>query len=181
MEKCTNCDREISNLEQAFVFQGKIICSDCNLCLEQARHSNNPELFANELRRQSLAYALQIIEPVPTLKKLGTLASRFNVTHRGAGGLGLEFAKNYDGYKEVADSINKLYLGKFQVIAAQLYLNVDQTSQQRKTKDAKIKVWNKARNEILDGYGMFKYDLQGLKNIVDALITAIDREIETLK
>lgn len=30
VEKCNNCEKEIGNLEPAYVFNGKIVCSKCN-------------------------------------------------------------------------------------------------------------------------------------------------------
>ena len=180
MEKCTNCDREIGKLEQAFVFRGNIVCGDCNLCLEPARRVGNSELAAIEIRRQSLAYAVRIMETLSTLKRLDTLASRYNIAHRGAGGYGLEFAKHLDGYEKVAIPLKKAYFYKFEIIVGRLIVETGEKEQRRKTQEAKIKVWQKTKEEILRGFNEFKYDLQGLKERVDYFTKQIDVGIENI-
>lgn len=180
MEKCSNCDREIGKLEQAFVFKGNIVCRECDLCLGPAREDNNSELRVFEIRKQSLAYAIRISEPLSTLKRLDTLASRYNIAHRGAGGYGLEFAKHLDGYEKVAIPLKEAYFYKFEIIVGRLIVETGEKEQRRKTQEAKIKVWQKTKEELLQGFNEFKYDLQGLKEKVDYFTKQIDAGIENI-
>ena len=36
METCTNCNRQIGNLEKTFLFDNHVVCADCNVRLEES-------------------------------------------------------------------------------------------------------------------------------------------------
>ena len=66
-----------------------------------------------------LLYALRVFKCVPDLRKLDTLASRWGVAHRGAGGMGLDAAKSSPDWSTIVDFLTKLYQDKFRELAQQ--------------------------------------------------------------
>ena len=132
------------------------------------------------VKEDALVYAIRISEVLPTLKKLDTLASRYNVAHNGAGGCGLESAKDSENYEAVANYLKSAYLDKFIEIADMLIKKASESEKQGKTQNAKINAWKKTKEEILRGFSEFKYDLQGLRENVDSFVRQIDEEIAKL-
>ena len=115
---------------------------------EQAEQQECP-VFSAE---QGLLYALRVSKCVPTLKKVKTLASRWDVANTGgknySGGLALRHLSP-DG-PMVWDLLCGLYLQQFDALCSEGVAKALDRASRRKSVEARLKVLDKAIDEIAD-------------------------------
>jgi len=134
------------------------------------------ELLAYE-QDEDLAYALQISEVLPTIKKLDSLASRYNTAHRGAGGRGLLSAQNSNHYEEIKKDLQDQYLERFIELCDQHVQKAGASASQRKTSRGKIGAWLRVKEQITSGATEFQYPLPGIEMAVEGFENKINEEI----
>ncbi len=121
-----------------------------------------------------LLYALRVSKCVPDLRKLDTLASRWGVAHRGAGGMGLNAAKSSPDWSTIVDFLSKLYQDKFRELAQQTVTKAIENGAKRKSNTAKQKVLDKGVATLITARNSFSSDLPGIYQEVQAYIDRID-------
>ena len=132
------------------------------------------------IAERGLLYALRISLCLPQIKNLNILASRYNTTCAGAGGMGLLASKRSHSYQLTYDFLAKKYLEKFVKLADNIFQDAKTAAENRKTKQAKITVFNKAKNKIKDSKTAFECKLPDLDSAVEALENQICEEIESI-
>jgi hypothetical protein len=131
-------------------------------------------MYALDSLERHLLYALRVSKCVPDLRKLDTLASRWGVAHRGAGGMGLDAAKSSPDWSTIVDFLSKLYQDKFRELAQETVTKAIENGAKRKGDTAKRKVLDKGIATLIAARNAFSSDLPSLQQEVQAYIDQIE-------
>ena len=127
-----------------------------------------------------LLYALRISVCLPTLKKLNTLASRYNTACLGAGNMGLLTSKRSQHYQKVYEFLADRFLRKFTELADEYIQNAQCDESKCTSKKAKLNCWYVAKEIIQKSREAFEHKLPGLDGVIEAFETEIQNEIERI-
>jgi hypothetical protein len=131
-------------------------------------------MTAPDSLERHLLYALRVSKCVPSLRNLDTLASRWGVAHRGAGGMGLDAAKSSPASSTIVDFLRSLYRDKFRELAQQTVAIAIENGAKRKGNAAKQKVLDKGIATLVAARNAFSSDLPGLHQEVQTYIDHIE-------
>ncbi|PYJ70006.1 MAG: hypothetical protein E6J54_28360 [Deltaproteobacteria bacterium] len=121
-----------------------------------------------------LLYALRVSRCVPGLRNLDTLASRWGVARRGAGGMGLDAATTSPDWSAIVDFLIKLYLEKFREMAQRTVTMAIEKAAKRKSEAAKQKVLEKGVATLIAARNAFRCDLPSLDQETQGYIQRIE-------
>ncbi len=111
---------------------------------------------------RSLLYALRVSHCVPRLTKIATLASRWGIANSGAGGAGLESAKESPNWASVHAFLADLYLRRFDSLADLLVREAEAGFAGSVSTEGDTSVVDRALDALNAGVGAFTRELQNL-------------------
>jgi hypothetical protein len=126
---------------------------------------------------RGLLYALRISVCLPRIRKLDTLASRYNTAEN----RGLLRSRESPYYQKVYDFLTDKYLCRFVELADEVYQEAQKTAGQRVTKEAKVKVLYDTQEKIFNSMQLFEHVFVSLEGATDSFLKQISEDIANIQ